>query len=296
VPLTAGQNKPTNNLTWRPPELIAADKDVRDLLDGSTASCEYSATDLLERAQKAVQIADARGLVRDRALATDVLASAYVGQGNLELAFATFQKAMQDAVDSKNGVLEADILITLAVEAQTKGNSTRALELLSRALSVSESSGSLYERSRALAESGKLKLLAGKTGEGVRAIDEALQIDQLNGYRLEALHLAYRGVYLGLAGKVDDAAAALMQARAKALAVKDAYSFITAENSYAFALVQQGKADDAIGELERIKQDQFQQFVQDPQQQTCLATALNLPVLHLAVLEGFANVLATANR
>jgi CHAT domain-containing protein len=295
-PPIVGQDKPSNGAAWRPPELVATDKDIRALLDKTSASCEFSASDLLERAQKAVQIADARGLVRDRALATDVLASAYVSQGNLELAFATFQKAMQDAVDSKNGVLEADILITLALEAQTKGDTARALELLSRALSISESSGSLYERSRTLGESGKLKLLSGKTDEGVRAIDEALQIDQLNGYGLEALHLAYRGVYLGLAGKVNDAAASLMQARSKALATKDAYSFITAENTYAFALVQQGKADDAIGELELIKQGQFQAFVQDSQQQTCLASALNLPVLHLAVLEGFANVLVAANR
>ena len=76
--------------------------------------------------------------------------------------------------------------------------------------------------------------------------------------------------------------------------MKDASSFITAENSCAFALVQQGKAGDAVGELERIKQGLFQEFVQDSQQQTCLASALNLPDLHLAVLEGFANDLVTA--
>src|ERR1700735_4566388 len=92
VPVIADQDQPTNGLAWRPPELIAVDNDVRDLLDKTTASCEFSAADLLARAQKAVEIANARGLVRDRALATDVLASAYIGQGNLELAFATFQK------------------------------------------------------------------------------------------------------------------------------------------------------------------------------------------------------------
>jgi len=293
---SAGQDKPSSDVAWRPPELVATDKDVRDLLDGASASCEFSAADLVERARKAVQIADARGLVRDRALAIDMLASAYVSQGDLELAFATFQKAMQDAVDSKNGVLEADILITLALEAQTKGDTAHALELLSRALSISGNSGSLYERSRALGELGKLKLFAGKTDEGVRAIAEALEIDKLNGYRLEGLHLAYRGIYLGLVGKVDDAAASLAQARAKALAVRDAFSFITAENGYSFALVQQGKADEAIGELERIKQGQFQDFVRDAKGQTCLGSALNLPVLHLTILEGLANLLEAANR
>src|SRR5271163_4765312 len=63
-PPIAGQDKPSSGAAWRPPELVATDKDIRDLLDKTSASCEFSASDLLERAQKAVQIADARGLVR----------------------------------------------------------------------------------------------------------------------------------------------------------------------------------------------------------------------------------------
>ena len=70
------------------------------------------------------------GLVHDKALVEAQLAAASIGQSNLDLAFDSFRRALQDAVDSKNGVLEADILISLASEAQLKGNTTQAKELI----------------------------------------------------------------------------------------------------------------------------------------------------------------------
>ena len=196
-----------------------------------------------------MKLADDRGLIRDRGLVEASLASAYIYQAKLDLAFKTFQKALQDAIDSKNAVLEADILLALASEAQLKGNRARAIELVSRALSISEKNASLYEKARSLGEFGKLNLSQGKTDEGARSIDEALQIDKLNGYKFEALHLVYRGVSLGLVGKVDEALDSLVQARAKAVQFRDAYSFITAENTYALALVKKGRGEEAIAEL-----------------------------------------------
>src|SRR5260370_9371861 len=69
-----------------------------------------------------------------------------------------------------------------------------------------------------------------------------------------------------------------------------------AENSYAFGLVKKGRADEAIGELILIKQGDFQKFIQDSKEQACLASALQLPVLHLSLLEGLTNVLEAANQ
>src|SRR5208282_3605574 len=167
----------------RPVEFLAVDSEVQTLLDSSRSSCgQPNIDDTIDRLQKALRIADSRGLVHDRALVEAILASTYVGQGNLELAFKTFQRALQDASDSRNGVLEADILIALAFEAQGRGNTPQALDLVSRALSTAEKSGSLYEKARALGELGKLKLFQGKTDEGAQLIDEALRIDKLNGY------------------------------------------------------------------------------------------------------------------
>jgi hypothetical protein len=137
----------------------------------------------------------------------------------------------------------ADILIALASEARLIGNIRPAIEPISRALSISEKNASLYEKPHALGELGKRKLLQGKTGEGARSIDEALQMDKLNGYSFEAIHLVYRVTYLGLAGKVDQAMDSLTPGKMKALAVRDEYSLIMAENTYASGLVQKGRAD-----------------------------------------------------
>lgn len=296
VPTASAQDEPKSS-SWKPPELEALDPEIRSLLDKTPASCDQlSVDDVIESVQKALHIADTRGLTRDRGLAEAALASAYIGQAKIELAFTTFQRALQDAIDSKNGVLEADILISLASEAQLKGNALRAADLISRALNISETNGSLYEKSRALGELGRMKLLLGKSDEAAQSIDEALKIDKLNGYRFEALHLVYRGYYLGSAGKLDQAVDSLNQAKAKALSVRDSYSFLMAENSYAFGLIQKGNADEAIADLSLIKQGKFQKFVQDPKEQGCLAFALELPILHLTLLEGLTNVLAAANQ
>jgi CHAT domain-containing protein len=295
VPHVNAQDQPKNS-AWKPPELIAIDPEIRALLGKNTACDQLNVDDVIELAQQAVRIGESRSLIRDKALAEATLASGYIGRGDVEQAFATLRKALQDAIDSKNGVLEADILISLASEAQLKGNTPEAANLLARALTVSEKNSSLYEKSRALGEMGRIDLLLSKREEAARSINEALEIDRINGYRFEALHLVYRGYYLGTSGKLDQALDSLIQARTKALSMTDGYSFLMAENSYAFGLVQKGKTDQAVADLTLLKQNNVQSFLQDAEKQTCLASALELPVLHLTLLEGLANVLEAANQ
>jgi CHAT domain-containing protein/cytochrome c-type biogenesis protein CcmH/NrfG len=136
-----------------------------------------------------------------------------------------------------------------------------------------------------------MMLIQGKTEEAARTIDEALSIDRLNGYRFEAIHLVYRATYLGMAGKLDEAMDSSNQAIAKALTIEDAYSFIMAENAYATGLVQKGKEDEAIEDLSLLQQGKLQKFTPDAQRQACLASALELPILHLTLLEDLANKL-----
>lgn len=193
-------------------------------------------------------------------------------------------------------MLQADILVVLASEAQLKGNTEQAADLVARALDLAEKNGSLYEKARSLGELGKLTLAMGKTDDGARLIDEALQIDKLNDYRFEAIHLVYRGTYLGLAGKIDAALDSLLQARTKAISWRDAYTFITAENTYAFGLIQKGRANEAIEDLSLINEGKLSKFVADTKEQACLASGLELPVLHLTFLEGFANALDAAKQ
>jgi CHAT domain-containing protein len=297
APTVAAPQETSQSSSGQPAEFEAVDPEIRILLDEARAVCgPFDVNDRIERAQKALQIADSRGLINDRALARAILASAYIGQGEIELAFTTFRDALQDAIDSKNQVLEADILISLAAEAQVKGNILQSIDLISRAENISEKTASFYEKARALGDLGKMKLLLGKTDEAAISIDEALRIDKLNGYRFEALHLVYRGYYLGLAGKVDQAIDSLIQARTKAVTSKDPYSFIMAENAYAFGLVKKGRPDEAIVELSLLQQGNVQKFVHSDLENACLGPALASPMLHLTLLEGLTNVYEATNQ
>jgi CHAT domain-containing protein len=290
------QDKAAND-SLVPIELTARDSDVRALLNQENRPCKPDGLqERVESIQKALEIADSRGLVGDRAITEATLASVLINEGKIQLAFVTFQKALQDSIDSKNEVLEADILLSLASEAQLKGNNQRALELVSRALSKSEKNGNLYERARALGEFGRLKLLMHKTDEAGNPIAEALSIDRLNGYRFEALHLIYNAYYLGLTGNDQKAMESLSEARTKAILATNAYFFVMAENAYAFGLVKEGKADEAIAELELIKKGDLQAIVHDGKQRDCLTFALELPTLRMTLLEGLSNALDTAGQ
>lgn len=297
VPLIANpQEKAANGLSL-PAELIAAEPEIRALLNYEDKPCkpggfQGSADDL----QKALQIAESRGLIGDRAIVEERLAAALMGEGKFEESFNIFQKALQDSIDTKNEVLEADILIALASEAQLKGNNPKAFELDSRALAISEKNANLYEKAHALGELGRLELISGKTAEAGIRIDEALKIDGLNGYRLESLHLLYRSYYLGLTGNDDKAIESLSEAKAKAISTRNAYVFVMAENAYAFGLVRKGKADEAIRELELVKKGELQTLIHEPKERECLTFSLELPLLRVLLLEGMSNAFEAANR
>src|SRR5438128_5074908 len=297
LPSSANSQNKGSATSGIPPELTAADPELRALLNDENISCKLmNPNETVKRIQKALEIADKRGLVRDRALVETVLGSALIGEGKFDLAFLAFQKALQDSIDIKNEVLEADILLSLASEAQIKGNNQKALDLVSRALTISERNANLYEKARGLGELGRLKLLMGKASEAVNSIDEALNIDRLNGYKFEAMHLVYRSYYLGLTGNDEKAIASLSEARAKAILTRNAYVFVMAENAYAFGLVRKGKPDEAINELELIKKGDVQTFVPEGKDRDCFTFALGLPVLRILLLEGLSNVLEAANQ
>lgn len=280
-----------------PAELIPRDPEIRELLGVGDDSCRAANPDAwVEKVQRALQIAENRGLIGDRAIVAALFASASITQGSLDQAFIILRKALQDSIDAKRDVVEADILVSLASEGQLKGNSQDAVDLVTRAVSLSEKTGNLYGKARALGELGRLRLAEGKYDEASGLIDEALNIDRLNGYKFEALHLVYRGSYLALTGKLDQAIESLAQAREKAVEVKDPYSFILAENAYAFGSAKQGKADEATRQMNLIRAGELGEFVRDAKVRDCLASNLALPVFHILFLEGFANVLEAANQ
>jgi tetratricopeptide (TPR) repeat protein len=279
-----------------PAELTPSDPEIRALLGLADKSCKPNGAAWTEKLEKALQMANSRGLVGDRALLEASLASAYIVQGNTEQAFLLFQKALQDSIDVKRQVLQADILVSISSEAQMKGNTQGAMDLIHQALSLSERSGNLYGKARALGELGKLELQSGKNDEAASLIDQALDIDKLNGYKFEALHLFYKASYQGVIGKEDEAIQTLADARAKALIAKDTVTFIQAENAYAFGLVKKGKVDEAIRQMDLVDRSDMREFVPDAALRSCLESYLQLPFLRLIWLEGFANVLEAANQ
>jgi hypothetical protein len=68
----------------RPAELLAVDPEIRALLDEPRASCDQmNINDVVAKTEKALKIADDRGLIRDRGLIEASLASAYIYQAKL---------------------------------------------------------------------------------------------------------------------------------------------------------------------------------------------------------------------
>jgi CHAT domain-containing protein/tetratricopeptide (TPR) repeat protein len=293
---TASQNNARQTDVATPAELTAVDPEIRALLNYGNSSCKSLDSDKwIENLQRALQIADSRGLVGDRAITGAALASALVNEGKIEMAFLAFQHALQDSMDAKNEVLKADILVSLASEAEMKGNVQQALELVARALKLTQQSESLYEKARALGEFGRLKLLLGKTNEAADPLEEALNIDRLNGYKFEALHLVYKSYYLSLTGQEKQSMESLSQARIKAILTSNAYAFVMAENAYTFGLARKGNTDEAISELELVKKGDLRTFANEGKERDCLTSALGLPVTRLLLLEGISNVLRLAN-
>jgi tetratricopeptide (TPR) repeat protein len=279
-----------------PAELTPGDPEIRALLGFDDKSCKPNDNARTEKLQRALQMANTRGLVSDRAVVEASLASSMIVQGNTEQAFLLFQKALQDSINAKRQILQADILISLSSESQMKGDSQEAIDLVNQALSLAERSGNLYGKARALGELGKLKLQSGKNDEAASLIDQALDIDRLNGYRYEAAHLFYKGSYLGVIGKEDEAIETLAEARTKAVIAKDTVTFIQAENAYAFGLVKKGKVDEAVRQMDLLNRMDMGEFVPDAGVRSCLESYLQLPFVRLIWLEGFANVLEAANQ
>jgi hypothetical protein len=100
-----------------PAELTPADPEIRLMLGVDDTPCKApNVNERVETLRKAMEIAEARGLIGDRAVIEEALASTRLAQGNAEEAFLLFQKALQDSIDARRPILQADILISLTSE------------------------------------------------------------------------------------------------------------------------------------------------------------------------------------
>ncbi len=138
---------------------------------------------------------------------------------------------------------------------QLQDNLPGALELLTKAQERANQSKNLYIRARVLGELGRLQIVSGQIDLGRRSIDEALDIDRVNGYDFEALHSVYATYAILYQAKPDFANAIVQLESARDLAIqKNNYvALFLAENALGATYVRSGEPEKGIATLEAAR-------------------------------------------
>ena len=241
---------------YRPPQLQANDQEVAALLKSAGTKSDTGDYDgAFSDCKTAVELAGKKGLVADRGIAEDTVAVGYFEQGKLDEAEQFFQASLQDATDSSNLVLQADVLVALSGYAQLTGNVPGALQLLHQALDRANESKDLYIKSRVLGELGRLQIVSGQVPEGRDSLEQALRIDQTNGYEWEALHRVYAS-YAWVAQQKPDYASAISElesAQDLALQKENNLALLLAETALGGIYIHGGQPAKGVAVLEAIR-------------------------------------------
>ena len=255
LPAGATAQQPTS-ARYRPPLLQANDHNVAALLKSAETKSDAGDYDgAFLDCKTAVELADKKGLVADRGIAEDTVAVWYFEQGKLDEAEKFFQASLQDATDSSNLVLQADVLVALSGYPQLTGNVPGALQLLHQALDRANESKDLYIKSRVLGELGRLEIMSGQAPEGRDSLEQALSIDQTNGYQWEALHRVYAS-YAWIAQPKPDYASAISElesAQNLALQKENNIALLLAETALGAIYIHSGQTAKGVAVLEAIQ-------------------------------------------
>jgi len=255
LPAAAAQ-QPAASVRYRPPQLQANDQGVAALLKSAETKSDAGDYDgAFSDCKTAVELADKKGLVADRGIAEDTVAVAYFEQGKLDEAEKFFQASLQDATDSSNLVLQADVLVALSGYPQLTGNVSGALQLLHQAFDRANESKDLYIKSRVLGELGRLEIMSGQVPEGRDSLEQALSIDQTNGYEWEALHRVYAS-YAWVAQPKPDYASAISElesAQNLALQKENNLALLLAETALGGIYIHSGQPAKGVAVLEAIQ-------------------------------------------
>src|ERR1700722_5419334 len=209
-----------------PLEFSPTDSEVREILGSTDLTCTTeSPTRSRERIEKALALAKSKKLLNDQAILEARLGSREIAEAKLEDGFSLLPKALDDSAQASNEVLHADILVSQAAQFEMRGDLDQAIALSTEALDLANRTGNLYGKARALGELGRLKLGKGQHADAEGAIEQALEIDRINGYALDAVHLHTQGAYLGIVGKHAEAIRSMEEARTKAISFEDPMTF-----------------------------------------------------------------------
>jgi CHAT domain-containing protein len=274
-----------------PPELYAADSEINGLLQTARSDSDsgnYEAA--FSNSRKALQLAQKKGLLRDKAIAEAWVAAGNFSSGKVEDSLKLYQSSLQDAIESSNVVLEADVLVTIATLLQIRGNSKSELDLLATALDRANQSKNLYVKARVLGELGHVQVLSGKTDEGRKSIEEALRIDKANGYKFESLHSVYLA-YAILSEPKPDLAAAIAQlevSRDLAMKANQYIPLVLAENALGGLLIHKGEVLPGIAILENLRDGRIMKDGEALAMPETFRSAIALPMFAATLLESLA--------
>jgi len=193
-------------------------------------------------------------------------------------------------------VLQADVLVALATLQQTSGHLDQAMKTVNQALDLSRKSKSLYLESRVLGELSRLQLLAGKQADALASIEEALQIDRVNGYSWEAGHLLYMAWVNAAESKVDKAIEFVTSARDLAVKNEDYLTFVQASESLGQMYVHTGRKDEGIRTLQLARKGVSEQSKPLFQSPDGYSRAASRPYLKITFLEALGFAYEAANR
>jgi CHAT domain-containing protein/tetratricopeptide (TPR) repeat protein len=274
-----------------PPELQASDQEIREMLSAAESKSEAGEYEAAFAATKAaLELAEKKGLLGDRAIAEESVASGYFALGKLDDSIRLYQASMQHATDSSNLVLQADTLVALSTLPQLQGNLPGALELLGKAQERAIQSKNTYIRARVLGELGRVQTATGQIEQGRKSIEEALIIDRVNGYSFEPLHLVY-AAYVTLAQPDPDLAKATSQlesGRDLAVEKENYFAFVQAQNALGAIYVHSGDTQKGIATLEATLKGTALKDNQTLHMPEAFRQAANLPFMKADMLEGLA--------
>ena len=274
-----------------PSELQASDQEVRELLAAAESKSEAGEYETAFADSKAaLELAEKKGLLGDRAIAEESVATGYFASGKLDESLKLYQASLQHAIDSSNLVLQADALVALSTLPQLRGNLPGALELLAKAQERANQSKNLFIKARVLGELGKLQVFSGQIEQGRQSIDEALSIDRANGYDYEPLHSVY-AAYVVLSQQAPDLAKAIAQlesARDLAVQKENYVALVLAENTLGALYVRNGEPEKGIATLEAARNGNILKDGQAIQMPGSFRVAATLPFMKATLLEALA--------
>lgn len=245
-----------------PPELRAEDSAVYGLLDKATAALHNGDSDSVNAIlSQALRECTERKLRRDCALVHAANSAAQLAAGNFDDAKAQLQQSLEIAIDVGDLALEAEFLDSIGTLTLVSGDTKGAISIWTDALAKARTGKTLFVQAQIDGDLARQHLYLGDLTEAERYLDEALQIDDLNGYALKRLHNVYKAY--SLLAKTDSNAKStdptlnvvlklLSDSRDASHLAEDWYCEKLAAQAIAVIYAKTGRLPDALAEVARV--------------------------------------------